>query len=130
METFEATIEDITYQNPENGYFVGRMSARGQSRFTAVGTLFNAQQGARLTIEGGWTEHPTYGRQFKFETAQLIEQTPLDALRSYLASGRDPRRRAGHRRGDPGPLWRSDARDTLQPSEAADRSSRRRLHFS
>lgn len=90
METFEATIEDITFHNPENGYFVGRMSAKGQARFTAVGTLFNAQQGARLTIEGGWTEHPTYGRQFKFETARLIEQTPLDALRSYLASGAIP----------------------------------------
>ncbi|MDE0022637.1 MAG: ATP-dependent RecD-like DNA helicase [Candidatus Poribacteria bacterium] len=90
METLEATIEDITYHNPENGYFVGRLSARGQPRFTAVGTLMNAQQGARLSIEGGWMEHPTYGRQFKFEKARLIEQTPLDALRSYLASGAVP----------------------------------------
>ena len=90
METFEATIEDITFHNPENGYFVGRLSAKDQPRFTAVGTLMNAQQGARLSIEGGWTEHPTFGRQFKFETARLIEQTPQGALRSYLASGAIP----------------------------------------
>ena len=90
METLQATIESITFYNNENGYFVGRFSSPGQGRFTAVGTLFNAQHGDRLSIEGGWTEHPTYGRQFEFKKARLIEQTPHDALRSYLASGAVP----------------------------------------
>lgn len=90
METLQATIESITFYNNENGYFVGRLSSQGRGRFTAVGTLFNAQHGDRLQIEGDWTEHPTYGRQFQFETAQTLEQTPHAALRSYLASGAIP----------------------------------------
>ena len=59
----EGVVEDIIYKNAENGYCVLRLETKDDG-IVAVGTLPLVSEGETLEIEGDYTEHKTYGRQF------------------------------------------------------------------
>ena len=59
----EGVVEDIIYKNAENGYCVLRLETKDDG-IVAVGTLPLVSEGETLELEGDYTEHKTYGRQF------------------------------------------------------------------
>src|SRR6266542_3099377 len=64
--TLEAVLERITYANQETGYTVARVAVRRFSDLvTVVGPLLGAQPGESLRLQGRWTSHSQYGRQFQ-----------------------------------------------------------------
>ena len=84
--SIKGIVEDITYQNSENGYTVLDFSSDGDY-FVAVGVVGNVYIGENLTLSGEWTVHPTYGKQFKIDTCTgSIPETAQEML-SYLSSG-------------------------------------------
>jgi len=81
-------VERITYYNEENGYSVIRLNAPGQSGLTTVvGNLPEVQPGESLRLEGMWTTHPQYGRQFKAEQCQQVLPATAEGIKRYLGSG-------------------------------------------
>ena len=55
----EATLERITFANPDTGYTVARVDAgRGGDLVTVVGSLLGAQPGEALRMRGRWSSHP------------------------------------------------------------------------
>ncbi|RMF35347.1 MAG: ATP-dependent RecD-like DNA helicase [Chloroflexi bacterium] len=88
MEQIEGSVERITYYNEENGYTVLRLHVPGQPELvTVVGELPQVTPGERLRLEGVWTTHPRYGRQFKAERCRQLLPATVEGIRRYLGSG-------------------------------------------
>jgi exodeoxyribonuclease V alpha subunit len=86
--TLEAVLERITYANEETGYTVARVATdRSGDLLTVVGPLLGAQPGESLRLQGRWTSHPQYGRQFQVETYQAVLPATIQGIRRYLGSG-------------------------------------------
>jgi exodeoxyribonuclease V alpha subunit len=87
-DQLEGSVERITYYNDENGYSVVRLNVPGHSDLvTVVGNLPEVQPGESLRLEGRWTKHPQYGRQFKAEWCKQILPATIEGLKAYLGSG-------------------------------------------
>jgi exodeoxyribonuclease V alpha subunit len=84
----EGVLERITYVNEETGYTVARVdTGRGSDLVTVVGALLGAHPGESLRMEGRWTSHPQYGRQFQVENYTTVLPVTVQGIRRYLGSG-------------------------------------------
>ena len=87
-ESIIGYIDHIIFRNEDNGYTV--MVLKGVSEedeLTCVGSFPVVTQGASVELEGNFTQHPVYGKQF--QAVRLTEKMPEDALamERYLGSG-------------------------------------------
>jgi exodeoxyribonuclease V alpha subunit len=86
--SLDAVLERITYANQETGYTVARVATnRSSDLLTVVGPLLGAQPGESLRLQGRWTSHPQYGRQFQVETYTTVLPATIQGIRRYLGSG-------------------------------------------
>jgi exodeoxyribonuclease V alpha subunit len=84
----EATLERVTFANPQTGYTVARVdTGRGGDLVTVVGSLLGAQPGETLRLHGRWGAHPQYGRQFVVEDYTTVLPATVQGIRRYLGSG-------------------------------------------
>ena len=86
LETLVVEVSDIIYENSANGYTVFEFET-ATSLETATGIIPGLYVGETLKISGQWTNHPTYGEQFK--VISFEKQAPSDSasMLKYLASG-------------------------------------------
>lgn len=89
MAVLEGVLERITYANEENGYTVARVdTGRGAGDLlTVVGSLLGAQPGESLRMEGRWSSHSQYGKQFTVENYTTVLPATIQGIRRYLGSG-------------------------------------------
>jgi exodeoxyribonuclease V alpha subunit len=90
LTTLEAVLERITYANEETGYTVARVApARGGGGdlLTVVGSLLGVQPGESLRLEGRWTSHSQYGRQFEVQRYTTVLPATIKGIERYLGSG-------------------------------------------
>ena len=81
-------VERITYTNEETGYTVARVRVRGQKDLvTVVGNLMAPTPGEILILKGLWTNHPTYGEQFKVVQYKKEVPATVYGIQKYLGSG-------------------------------------------
>ena len=87
-DNLEGNVERVTFYSDESGYTVLRLAVAGQHDLvTVVGHLPEVQPGERLRLEGTWTTHPQYGRQFKAERCEQVLPATVEGIRRYLGSG-------------------------------------------
>ena len=86
MEKLEAGILGTVFRNEENGWSVVSVRA-GRNEFTVVGTLPELSPGEQAVFTGEWTEHKTYGKQFKCVSCEIQAPTTLLGIERYLGSG-------------------------------------------
>ena len=86
MEKVTGYIDNFIYQNKENGYCVLTLVTDG-GELTCVGTLQGVTAGMNVAFAGSYTEHPSYGRQFKVESYEEKEPEDEFAIERYLGSG-------------------------------------------
>lgn len=86
MEKIAGYVEHIIYRNAENGYTVLNLAGR-EEEITCVGIFSAIAEGENIEAFGEYTEHPTYGKQFKVD--RFEEKAPEDeeAIERYLGSG-------------------------------------------
>lgn len=80
------TVEDIIFQNAENGYAVFSVSDN-ENETICVGIVPNLHSGESLKIMGSWTVHPTYGRQLAVDFYKKTIPTSVEGIEKYLSSG-------------------------------------------
>ncbi|MBR5467869.1 MAG: ATP-dependent RecD-like DNA helicase [Firmicutes bacterium] len=80
------TVEDIIYQNSDNGYSVFSFSC-DDDEIICVGTVPDIHNGETLKISGNWTMHPTYGRQLQIQYYEKSIPTTTEGMIKYLSSG-------------------------------------------
>jgi len=80
-------IDHFLFQNNENGYAVLSLQLNDETKIVARGYLPNIQAGQEVVLQGTWTVHPKFGKQF--EAKQCIAQIPTSivGLKKYLGSG-------------------------------------------
>lgn len=87
-DRLQGSVERITYYNEENGYSVIRLNVHARSDLvTVVGNLPEIQPGESLQLEGRWTVHPEYGRQFNAEWCKQVLPASVEGIKAYLGSG-------------------------------------------
>ncbi len=86
MDKIEGVVEHIVYTNPENGYTVCLIDCNGEP-VTAVGLLPSTVEGERLIAKGGWTNHPSFGKQFRIESYEKQLPDGVDGIYKFLSSG-------------------------------------------
>ena len=88
LVSLEGVVERITYSNDENGYTIARLQpAEGRELATIAGNLPSLNVGESLRLEGRWTNHPRFGRQFQVERYQVVLPATAEGIRRYLGSG-------------------------------------------
>ncbi len=86
MEQLEATVLGTVFRNEENSWTVLTVRA-GRSEQTVTGNLPELAPGEQVLLTGTWTEHPSYGRQFKCTGIEIRKPTTLLGIERYLGSG-------------------------------------------
>src|SRR3954452_22765180 len=78
----EATLERITFANPQTGYTVARVdTGRGSELVTVVGSLLGAHPGETLRLRGRWGAHPQFGRQFQVQDYTTVLPATVQGIR-------------------------------------------------
>ena len=81
------TVKAIIYRSEDTGFTVLELTNEAGEDMTAIGEMPLAGVGERVELTGQWTEHKTYGHQFRAETCKTLAPATLTALKNYLASG-------------------------------------------
>ena len=86
QEQLTGAVEHIVFCNDDNGWTVLELDT-GDAIETVVGVLPRVQVGENLRLQGSWTDHPSFGRQFKATACESTLPTDAAAILRYLASG-------------------------------------------
>ena len=87
-ETLTGLVERVTFHNPDNGFCVLRVKARGQrDPITVVGHAPVISAGEFVQATGTWTNDRTHGPQFKASFLRAAPPTTLEGIERYLGSG-------------------------------------------
>ena len=86
MEKVTGYIDNFIYRNQDNGYCVLTLNTE-DGGLTCVGTLQGVVEGMNVEFTGSYTEHPSYGRQFRVESYEEKEPEDEFAIERYLGSG-------------------------------------------
>lgn len=86
LEKVTGYIDSFIFRNEENGYCVLSL-VTDDGELTCVGTLQGVTEGMNVEFSGNFTEHPSYGRQFKAESYEEKEPEDEFAIERYLGSG-------------------------------------------
>ena len=80
-------IDRFLFQNTQNGFAIVLLKINDETEVAVRGYLPNVQAGQEVTLQGNWTVHPKFGKQF--ESTQCIAQIPksIVGLKKYLGSG-------------------------------------------
>lgn len=86
LEKLAGYVEHIIYRNTDNGYTVLNLVS-GEEEITCVGNFSAIAEGENIEASGEYTDHPTYGRQFKVDAFEEKAPEDEEAIERYLGSG-------------------------------------------
>lgn len=86
MEKLAGYVEHIIYRNADNGYTVLNLVS-GEDEITCVGIFSTIAEGENIEATGDYTDHPTYGTQFKVVSFEEKAPEDQEAIERYLGSG-------------------------------------------
>ena len=85
LEQIEGTVEDIIYENEDNGYTVFELSGGGVVT-VVCGIVGELHAGESVVCRGRYENHATYGRQFHAQECETDMPKDLEAVYAFLAS--------------------------------------------
>lgn len=80
------TVERVIFRNEKNQYTVLELN-NSEELVTVVGTLPFVSAGEELKVIGVWSNHPSFGPQFKAEVCERSRPATAAAILQYLSSG-------------------------------------------
>ena len=88
LDTLEGIIERITFPAEDRGDTVVKLQpVRGRKDLIAiVGPMAQATPGENVRLEGKWSTHPQYGRQFKIHRYGTVYPSTIQGIPKYLGS--------------------------------------------
>lgn len=88
QEYLSGSIERITFHNPENGFAILKVKARGQKDLvTVLGNSVTVTAGEFIDCSGKWVNNREYGLQFQADNIRTILPSTLEGIEKYLGSG-------------------------------------------
>ena len=87
-EVLAGLVERVTFHNPENGFCVLRLKARGhRDLVTTVGHAAMISAGEWVTASGEWTNDRTHGQEFRARFLKTSAPSSIEGIEKYLGSG-------------------------------------------
>jgi exodeoxyribonuclease V alpha subunit len=87
-EVLAALVDRVTFHNPENGFCVLQVKARGQrDLITILGHAAMISAGEFVQASGRWVNDRTHGLQFKASFLKVTAPTTVEGIEKYLGSG-------------------------------------------
>jgi exodeoxyribonuclease V alpha subunit len=86
-ERIEGELQGFSFQAEDGGYAVGRLRPEEGAVITIVGPIGHLPVGSHLHLEGQWSEHARFGKQFRVRSYLVEDPKTLKGLERYLASG-------------------------------------------
>lgn len=86
-QSIDGVLERITFHAPDTGWTVARLQVSVHQVVAVVGSMLSPEVGESVRLFGSWTDHPQYGRQFRFTRYQLVRPTSAAAIQAYLSGG-------------------------------------------
>jgi len=86
VETVCGVIENVVYRNESNDYTVLEIADKSGLLITAVGIIPMAHEGENVVLNGHWSYHKEFGRQFSFDTFEKTLPAEVDGILQYLSS--------------------------------------------
>lgn len=86
MEKVNGYVDHIIFRNSDNGYTVLVLIV-DEEELTCVGTFSDIAEGENIEATGEYTDHPTYGTQFKVHSFEEKAPEGEIAIERYLGSG-------------------------------------------
>jgi len=86
LEYLEGCVERVVYHAPDDGWAVLHLRCDTR-KVTCVGNITEPTTGENMRVYGRWVVDAKYGRQFQFDSYQLVRPSSTEAIVSYLASG-------------------------------------------
>ncbi len=87
-ENLTGIIERVTFHNPDTGFAVLRVQARGRRGLvTVVGQMPSAVVGEYIHASGEWIQDRTHGEQFKAGELRCTPPHTVEGIEKYLGSG-------------------------------------------
>jgi|ERR1700733_4833917 len=80
-------VNRFLFQNNENGYVVFALEMNANTSVTVCGYLPSIQAGQEVILQGDWTLHPKFGKQFEAHSCTAQIPTTIVGLKKYLGSG-------------------------------------------
>ena len=86
MEKLSGVVENVVYRNENNDYTVFEIIDTEDRLITAVGIIPSVSEGENVTLEGQWTYHKEFGKQFSFVSYEKSLPKEIDGIIQYLSS--------------------------------------------
>src|SRR3954464_9724690 len=87
-EALAGLVERVTFHNPETGFCVLRVKARGQRDLvTLVGSAAAITAVEFVQATGSWVNDRTHGLQFRADFLKAVPPTTVEGIEKYLGSG-------------------------------------------
>lgn len=87
LDNIVGYIERITFQNPENGYTIAQLKAKGSELICIVGFMPTVTPGVTVRCFGNWKQHLVHGRQFMVSECRIEAPADVAGIKKYLGSG-------------------------------------------
>ena len=86
MEKISGVVENVVYRNENNDYTVFEVVDEENRLITAVGIIPMVSEGENVVLEGQWTYHKEFGKQFSFVSYDKSLPKEIDGIIQYLSS--------------------------------------------
>ena len=86
MEKIIGVVENVVYRNDNNDYTVFEIIDDDNRFVTAVGIIPMVSEGENVVLEGQWTYHKEFGKQFSFVSYEKSLPKEIDGIIQYLSS--------------------------------------------
>src|SRR6201981_3857270 len=87
-EVLGGLVGRVTFPNPESGFCVLRIKARGQrDLITVLGHAAMISAGEFVQASGTWINDRTHGVQFRASFLKAMQPTTIEGIEKYLGSG-------------------------------------------
>lgn len=83
----KGTVKNIIFRSDDTGFTVLELVDDQGDEITAVGPMLAAAVGERIEVTGDWSEHRSYGMQFKATGCVTLAPATIGALTAYLSCG-------------------------------------------
>ena len=83
----KGTVKNIIFRSDDTGFTVLELVDDQGDEITAVGPMLAAAVGERIEVTGDWSEHRSYGIQFKATGCVTLAPATIGALTAYLSCG-------------------------------------------
>ena len=86
MDKISGVVENVVYRNESNDYTVFEIVDEDNRLITAVGIIPMVSEGETVVLEGQWTYHKEFGKQFSFVSYEKSLPKEIDGIIQYLSS--------------------------------------------